>query len=146
MCHLTSALYSNWSVSFRFTFQNVVWKFLISHAFYILCLYFFGAQQLNSGFGHHLVEVSTSHTAWRTHPLGLAWTRYQPLTEDTTYTTHNQHKRRTFTSSAGFEPANPASERLQTYTLDRLATGIGHCLHVGPMLTRTLIRPTDFVI
>jgi len=27
--------------------------------------------------------------------------------------------------AAGFEPAIPASERLQTYTLDRAATGIG---------------------
>ena len=28
--------------------------------------------------------------------------------------------------SAGFEPAIPAIKRLQTYTLDRTATGIGH--------------------
>jgi hypothetical protein len=27
--------------------------------------------------------------------------------------------------SAGFEPANPATEQLQTYALERTATGIG---------------------
>jgi hypothetical protein len=33
--------------------------------------------------------------------------------------------RRTSMSSAGFEPAIPAIEHLQTYALDRTATGIG---------------------
>jgi hypothetical protein len=39
-------------------------------------------------------------------------------------TKHNTHKRRTSITSAGLEPAFPASERPQTFTLDRTATGI----------------------
>ena len=31
-------------------------------------------------------------------------------------------------SPAGFEPAIPASEKPETYALDRVATGIGLCL------------------
>jgi hypothetical protein len=34
--------------------------------------------------------------------------------------------RLTFMPSAGFEPAIPATKRPQTYTLERVATGIGH--------------------
>ena len=40
-------------------------------------------------------------------------------------TTHNTHRRQTSMPPAGFEPAIPASERLQTHALDRAATGIG---------------------
>jgi hypothetical protein len=36
------------------------------------------------------------------------------------------HSRRTSMYSAGFEPAIPAMEQLQTYALDSTATGIGH--------------------
>jgi hypothetical protein len=32
-------------------------------------------------------------------------------------------------STARFEPAIPASKRLQTHALDRVATGIGHLLY-----------------
>ena len=38
---------------------------------------------------------------------------------------HNIHKRQTSMPPAGFKPAIPASERLQTYALDHVATGIG---------------------
>jgi hypothetical protein len=85
-----------------------------------------------------LVDVSRTHTAWHIHAFGLAWTSDQPVTETATYTTHNKHQRRTFMPSAGFKPAIPASERLQTYTLDRMATGIGFCPHIGPILTLRL--------
>jgi hypothetical protein len=40
-------------------------------------------------------------------------------------TTHNTHTRQPFMLPAGFEPTIPASERPQTYALDRAATGIG---------------------
>jgi hypothetical protein len=39
-------------------------------------------------------------------------------------TTHKTHKRQTFMPPAGFKHAVPASDRPQTLTLDRLATGI----------------------
>jgi len=41
----------------------------------------------------------------RTHPGGLLWKSDQLVTETATYTTRNKHKRRTFTLSAGLEPA-----------------------------------------
>ena len=40
-------------------------------------------------------------------------------------TTHNTHNRQTSMPSAGYEPAIPAGDRLQTLALDRSATGIG---------------------
>jgi hypothetical protein len=52
--------------------------------------------------------------------------RDQPVTEAATYTTHNKHKRRTTSMpSLGFEPGITVVEWLQTYALDRTATGIG---------------------
>ena len=39
-------------------------------------------------------------------------------------TTHNTHNSQTSMPTAGFEPAIPASERPQSYALDRAATGI----------------------
>jgi hypothetical protein len=42
--------------------------------------------------------------------------------------THNIHKRQKAKTSARFEPAIPASERLQAHALDSAATGIGKLL------------------
>jgi len=46
----------------------------------------------------------------------------QLTAEAATCTTHNNHKRRKFMPSTGFEPAIPAIKRLQTYALDSTAT------------------------
>ena len=43
-------------------------------------------------------------------------------------TTYNTHNRQTSMPPARFELTSPASERLQTHTLDRAATGIGRYL------------------
>ena len=48
----------------------------------------------------------------------------QLVAEAATYATHNKHKRISMLT-AGFEPANPATQQLQTYALDRTATGTG---------------------
>jgi len=40
-------------------------------------------------------------------------------------TTHNTHNRQTSMPPVGFEPTISAGEQLQTYTLDRAATGTG---------------------
>jgi len=45
-------------------------------------------------------------------------------------TTHNTQKRQTSMSQAGFESAIPASERPQTYALDRAPNGIGQSTSV----------------
>ena len=42
--------------------------------------------------------------------------------------THNSHNRQTSMSPVGFEPTISASERPQTYALDRAATGTGFCM------------------
>jgi hypothetical protein len=59
-----------------------------------------------------------------THLAGFLQTSDQLVAEATTYTTHNKHRRQTYTSSAGIKPIIPATERLQTYALDRMATRI----------------------
>jgi hypothetical protein len=46
-------------------------------------------------------------------------TRDQPVADASTCTTQNIHKRQISMPPAGFEPAIPASERPQTYALDR---------------------------
>jgi hypothetical protein len=76
------------------------------------------------GQGLLIVEASRSHSD-TPHPVGLLWTSDQSDAEAATYTTHNTHKRETSLLSAGFEPAIPTSERPQTHTLDRAATGLG---------------------
>jgi len=63
-----------------------------------------------------------AHARARTHTqVGLLSTSDQPVAEGAIYTTHNKHKIRNSMASAGFEPANPASERPHTCTLDRAA-------------------------
>ena len=59
---------------------------------------------------------------------------------DLCLTTHNAHNRETYMSSVGFEPTISADERQQTYTSDRVATGIGrrrlkHYIKINPPLT-----------
>jgi hypothetical protein len=52
--------------------------------------------------------------------VGLLWTRDRTDAE----TTHNTHNRQAYMFPAGFEPVIPPSERLETHTLDHLATEI----------------------
>jgi len=60
-----------------------------------------------------------------TFSVGNLCTSDRLIAEAANFTTHNKHNRRTPMPSAGFEPAIPATRRLQTYTLDRTALGIG---------------------
>ena len=63
------------------------------------------------------------------HSVGLLWMSDQPVAETSTCKTRNIYKKLTSIVSAVFEPAIPASERLQTHALDRAASGI-----VGKMI------------
>ena len=65
------------------------------------------------------------------HSVGLLWMGDLSVSEDCTCTTHNSHNRQTSMLSAGFEPAIPTSERLQTLALDRGATGTGNVLQLN---------------
>jgi hypothetical protein len=59
-----------------------------------------------------------------TQPVGRLCTSDQLVVEAATYTTHNKHKRRMCVTFEGVEPAIPAFERRQTYTLNCTASGI----------------------
>ena len=69
------------------------------------------------------------------------WTSDQPDAETSTYTTHNIHKRKTSLTSAGFEPAVPATERPRIFASGGVVTGIDliDC-YGGEMLCFTFFR------
>jgi len=56
-----------------------------------------------------------------THSVGLLWTKDWSVAETCTHNTYRQISM----LLAGFGPTIPASERPQTYALDRAATGNG---------------------
>jgi len=74
--------------------------------------------------GFLIVEDSWSHSGRHT-ALGRTpldeWTAWRT---DLYLTTHNTYKWLSSMPPAGFDPAIPASERLQTHALDRSAAGI----------------------
>jgi hypothetical protein len=84
------------------------------------------AQQPNSGLDSFTIEVSRSHALRLTHAHSRDPLRERSVGEDaTTYTAHNKHKRRTSMLLTGFEPAVPATERSQIFSLGRTTTGAG---------------------
>jgi hypothetical protein len=76
------------------------------------------------------------HTQLVTHQVGHLWKSDQLIAETAPYITYKQHTGQTPMPLAGFEPAIPTIERLQTGTLDCTATGIGkECIGVKQTLT-----------
>jgi len=71
----------------------------------------------------HLITITYTHILSRT-----SLDERSALRRDLYLTTNNTHNRQRSMPPEGFEPANPASERQQTYALDRAATGIGSFL------------------
>ena len=65
--------------------------------------------------------IALRHTTLGKTPLG----EWSARRRDLYLTTHNTHNRQMAMPPAEFEPIIPASERPQTHTLDRAATGIG---------------------
>ena len=82
--------------------------------------FFFITQDRVLGQGFLFIEALRSHSV-NPRSLGLLWTIDQPGAY-----THNIHKIWTSLPRTGFEITIPASERPQTQTLDRAATGIGN--------------------
>jgi hypothetical protein len=75
-------------------------------------------------------SLSTFHfrtQLYTPHSVGLLWTRDRPVAETSTWQ-HKHSQETDIHAPVGFEPTVPASERLQTYALDRAATGIGQML------------------
>ena len=101
---------------------TLLWIYSLKYffLFYWLLQHTCGFEPLHSwGF-----EITHSDT---TLSVGLLWTSDRSVAETSTWQTHDTHNRQTSMPSAGFEPAIPAGERLQTHALDRSATGIGIC-------------------
>jgi hypothetical protein len=62
------------------------------------------------------------HTQWRTSVGRTPLDEWSARRRDLYLATHNTHNRQTSMPPAGFEPATPASDRLQTHTWDRSPT------------------------
>ena len=71
-----------------------------------------------------IIKDSRSHSDIP-QSVGLLWTSDQLVAETSTFTKHKTHDRQTSMHPAGFEQTIPTSDRPQTLTLDRAATGIG---------------------
>ena len=65
------------------------------------------------------------HTQLRTTVGRTPLDEWSARRRDLYLTTHNTHNRKTSMPPVGFEPTTSAGERLQTYALDRAATGTG---------------------
>ena len=91
----------------------------------------------------HCGSLQIRHTHTRTKEF--LRTNDQLVAEAATYKTHNHHKTQTHMPSMGFEPAVPAIERLQNYTLDRTDTGIGFITLTVFVFSESLFCGTKFV-
>jgi len=72
------------------------------------------------------LTITLRHTTHGRTPLD----EWSVRRRDLYLTTNNTHKTHTNIPPARFEPAIPASERPQTYVLDRAATGIGSLISI----------------
>jgi hypothetical protein len=61
-------------------------------------------------------------------------------------TTHNTHNRQTSMPPADFEPAISAGKRLQTYALDRSATGIGLFYQIPIFISRLVVMKSGSLL
>jgi len=80
------------------------------------------------GQGLLIHEISRSHTKRRTTVGTTPLDELSARRRDLYLTTQKTYMGQTSMPPAGFEPAIPASQRLQTHVFDRVATGMGmHC-------------------
>jgi hypothetical protein len=109
---------------------RILSKKVITYGFFLM------ARQILAGQGLFVVEVSRSHSD-ALHSLRLLWTispKQRPLPNN------SQHSQETSMPPAGFELAIPASERPQTNTLERPASGIGWYAYTVPEISKKLIK------
>jgi len=76
------------------------------------------------------------HTHWRITVGSTSLDEWSARPRDLYLTTHNTQHRQTSIHPAGFEPTIPASERPQTYALDRVAIGICSQKHYKELIYR----------
>jgi hypothetical protein len=85
------------------------------------------APNVQGPFHYRDFTITLKHTTLSRAGLGELSSRRRDLY----LTTHNTQERDTSTPPAGFKPAIPASERPQTHTLSRAATGIDRFILQG---------------
>jgi len=78
------------------------------------------------GQGFHIIE------ALRSQSVGLLPTSDQPVAETSTWQHTTLTRERDYHAPTGFEPAIPASDRLQTHALNTAATGTGSHIQCLP--------------
>jgi len=88
------------------------------------CIFFSVALRPNADEGLLILEF-LDHAQRHTTVGRTLLDEWSARLRDHYLTTHNTHKRQTFTPLAGFEPAISTGERSQTYALDRVAVGTG---------------------
>jgi len=103
-----------------------------------LSFFFFAvALRPNAGHGLLILDVSRSHIQRRTAVGRTSLDEWSALRRDLYLTTHNTHNRQTSMPPVGFEPTISASERPQTYALDRADTGTGIAVNYYKLLIQT---------
>jgi hypothetical protein len=88
------------------------------------CLFVFGSTAPSGPGPPHSRGFWITHNG-APHSVGLRLDEWSARRRDLYLTTHNTHNRQTSMPPMRFEPTISAGERLQTYVLDRAATGIG---------------------
>ena len=127
---ISTMLFRHWGVSQHDVISQQTWFFTcfnLQRSFIWECdkEFFSMSQQPTLGQDLLIIKASPSHSD--THTLCRTSTDEWPVqSRDLYLTTHNTHKRLSSMLPAGFEPTIPVSERPQTNSLDREATGTGY--------------------
>ena len=104
--------------------KHVILEIILCCNYYAcVCLFVFGAtapQWARASSFTRFLDHTRRTTVGRTH-----LDEYSARRRDLYLTSHNTHNRKTSMPPVGFEPTISASERPQTYALDRAATGTG---------------------
>ena len=90
----------------------------------LMCFFFCGAATQRGSWPPHSWDF-LDHTQRRTKVGRTPLDEWSARRRDLYLKTHNTHNRQTSMPPVGFEPTISAGERLQTYALDRAATGTG---------------------
>jgi hypothetical protein len=103
--------------------RRFVFEICFSFFYRIVLFFYHGATAPSRAGPPHCLgfTITIRHTTVGRNPLD----EWSARRRDLYLTTHNIQNRQTSIPPLGFEPTIPESERLQTYALDRAATGIG---------------------
>jgi len=80
--------------------------------------------------GQGILETSQSHS-YTPHSVELLWSNVRPVVRYLNVATHNTPEGQPSLPLAEFEPASPASNRLQPHDLDGAVTDVGAGKFIG---------------